>query len=1045
MKKISDFLFSMRLTFIIIVTFAVSIAAATFIESKYGTASARVAVYNAKWFEALLLFGIINLTGTVFRRKLYRKEKTTIFLFHIAFVIMIIGAGITRYFGFEGTMAIREGESSGVFLTEEAWLQITAGDDKDKTIREDQVLFTVNGRNQYNRMVSYKGQDIYIRCNEFVPDAADMIVADPNGLPAAEFIYSVAGDPTYIVIAAHEKKFIGSQLFTFDTNSVDTSVVRLIPTDDGLFFQAPFVVHRSNMANGSHRVLDPDSSYRFESMNVYDFRNNMLVLNTFMQKAKISLQSSQTNQGVKTDAINLEISIGNVRKELTIRGRPGSPGNPQTITIEQIPITISYGSIYKNLPFELKLEDFIIERYPGSNSPSWFESQVYVIDNENEGSGLQRIYMNNVLAYEGYRFYQSSYDADEKGTILTVNHDPVGTAVTYSGYMIMGFGMILSLFNRKSRFRYLAAHNKALKQGKKAIISILAILTLSLAADGQTGSSQQDLHGIDPDHARLFGTLLVQDNGGRIEPVNTLTTDVLHKIYRKNEYRGMSSDQVFLSMFTDPGTWQHEPLIRVPHKQIQEIMGNRGRHYAFSDFFIDSKYILQEYVEEAYRKIPAYRSKFDSEMIRLDERINIAYLVFTGDLLRVLPVPGDPADKWFSYTDIQGMMVSADSFYMENLIPLYIQSVRESLRSGNWEHANDLLKNLKDLQQRYASSEILPGVRQVSVEIFMNQTDVFNRISYVYAVVGFILLLLQFAGIFFSGMKLKVTFLISTAIIIIAFAAHTFGLVMRWYVSGHAPWSNGYEVLVYIAWITILAGLIFSGRSSVTLSTTSILAFLILNTAHLSWMDPQITNLVPVLKSHWLVIHVATITASYGFLGLGALLGFIDLVLMVFQTKRNYIPVETTLRELSNITEMSLIAGLYLLAAGTFLGGVWANESWGRYWGWDPKETWTLVTILAYAFIVHMRLIPGLKGLYSLNVAALLGLSTVIMTYFGVNYYLSGLHSYATGDPVPVPSFVIYTFGIVMLVAVSALINRHRLEKIKCNDNILKKQNSIKG
>jgi cytochrome c-type biogenesis protein CcsB len=203
---------------------------------------------------------------------------------------------------------------------------------------------------------------------------------------------------------------------------------------------------------------------------------------------------------------------------------------------------------------------------------------------------------------------------------------------------------------------------------------------------------------------------------------------------------------------------------------------------------------------------------------------------------------------------------------------------------------------------------------------------------------------------------------------------------------------------------------------------------MILFVAHLSWMDPQITNLVPVLKSYWLVIHVATITASYGFLALGALLAFIDFVLMIMQTRKNKEAIQLTIQELSKTIEMSLIIGLYLLAIGVFLGAVWANESWGRYWGWDPKETWALVTVLVYAFILHMQMIPGLKNVYAFNLASLLGFGSVIMTYFGVNYYLSGLHSYAMGDPIPIPTFLYYILTVVFVTAVLAYINNRKIQ-----------------
>jgi cytochrome c-type biogenesis protein CcsB len=223
-----------------------------------------------------------------------------------------------------------------------------------------------------------------------------------------------------------------------------------------------------------------------------------------------------------------------------------------------------------------------------------------------------------------------------------------------------------------------------------------------------------------------------------------------------------------------------------------------------------------------------------------------------------------------------------------------------------------------------------------------------------------------------------------------------------------------------VAWATVLAGLIFASKSYITLSVTSILAFLILFVAHLSWMDPQITNLVPVLKSYWLVIHVATITASYGFLAMGAILAFVNLLLIIVHNRQNRVFIQHTLQELSNTIEMSQTIGLYLLTIGVFLGAVWANESWGRYWGWDPKETWALVTVLVYAFVLHMRMVAGLKGIYAFNLASLLAIGSVIMTYFGVNYYLSGLHSYAKGDPLPVPVFVYYATAIIVIAALIA-------------------------
>ena len=247
------------------------------------------------------------------------------------------------------------------------------------------------------------------------------------------------------------------------------------------------------------------------------------------------------------------------------------------------------------------------------------------------------------------------------------------------------------------------------------------------------------------------------------------------------------------------------------------------------------------------------------------------------------------------------------------------------------------------------------------MEILYNNYNLFNKLSRYFGLFGLILLIFHFIRILAPRYRLKWPIVIVNAIIILLFVVHTAGLALRWYISGHAPWSNGYESMIYIAWATVLSGILFMRRSQITLSVSALLASVILMVAGLSWMDPEITNLVPVLKSYWLIIHVAVITGSYGFLALGALLGAFNLILMNFRTGKNAIRLNLTLSEITHIIEMTLTIGLFLLTIGTFLGGVWANESWGRYWGWDPKETWALVTILVYAFILHMRFIPGFR------------------------------------------------------------------------------------
>ena len=263
------------------------------------------------------------------------------------------------------------------------------------------------------------------------------------------------------------------------------------------------------------------------------------------------------------------------------------------------------------------------------------------------------------------------------------------------------------------------------------------------------------------------------------------------------------------------------------------------------------------------------------------------------------------------------------------------------------------------------------------------------------------------------------------------FIAMTAGLIMRWYISGHAPWSDAYESIVYVAWATVFFGLAFGRKSNLTVASTAFVAAILLWVAHQNWLDPSIANLQPVLDSYWLMIHVAVIVASYGPFTLGMILGAVALLLMILTNTKNKPRMDLNIKEVTIINEMALTVGLVMLTIGNFLGGQWANESWGRYWGWDPKETWALISIMIYAFVIHVRLIPGMRSRWLFNVLALFAYASIMMTYFGVNFYLTGLHSYASGDVPVTPRFVWYIVIFALLLSVLAYFGYNKYYKKK--------------
>jgi cytochrome c-type biogenesis protein CcsB len=1033
MKKFFDFIFSMQFAGTLLLIFAAAIGTATFIENDHGVIASQTLVYKAKWFEFLLLLTAVSLVGSVFKYKLYERRRYSVLFFHLAFVVMLAGAALTRYVGYEGTMMIREGSVSSSIISESPYLQLEVSKDGQTYRFDKEVLFTHYGKNRFKDRFSAGGDDVRIQFKGYIPNAAEAVVEDPAGAPIFSFVTVDKGNRKTSYLKSGNCITTSGLTLCFDLPAVDTSAILVSYSDTaGLRFVAPTDVTVMNMMAGTTDTLLKGMQHPLDAMKLYSFGDIQVVVRTFYKAGKTQIVSSpHETSGV--GAAVMDLIYHGKRKEVAVIGGKGMIGQPTVVEIDGDRFSLSYGSRRIDLPFAIALRDFQLERYPGSQSPSSFASEVTVVDRARGIEMPYRIYMNNILNYGGYRFFQSSYDKDELGTILSVNHDKLGTTVTYFGYAFLAAGLIFNFFSKNSRFRKLARSSTLARRSGIAAMILLFLLPLASfeKASAQHGAAMGDPINIDPAHARKFGELVVQDRDGRMKPVSTLSSEVLRKVSRKDNILGMNSDQVFLGMSINPGYWQGVPMIKVSDKQLRELIGISGKMASFNDFLDmgSGAYKLSRYVEEAHNKKPVERNSFDKDIIKVDERVNIVYMVYTGDFLTLFPEPGHPNYKWHTASDAYTSFDSTDAGFVSSILPVYYGEVVAASQSNDWGQADVHLGYIKTFQKKYGG-DIMPPVSKTRLEIAYNNVNIFKRLFPFYSLFGLIFLVMLFVGILKPGLKLEWLYRTLTIIILAAFLVHTIGLAIRWHISGHAPWSNGYETMIYIAWGTVLSGLLFSQKSKITLATTAILASVTLMVANLSWLDPEITNLVPVLKSYWLVVHVAVITASYSFLGVGALLGLLNLVLIIAQNKRNYNRLDPTVQELTNINEMNLIIGVFLITIGTFLGAVWANESWGRYWGWDPKETWALVTVLVYSFIIHMRLIPGLSSVYAFNFAALTGFSSVLMTYFGVNYYLSGLHSYAAGDPIPIPTFVYYAVATVVIISVWAYINHSRMEKV---------------
>lgn len=1027
-NKVIRSLFGTRASGLYILIFATAIGAATFVENDFGTSAAQKLIYQSWWFTSVLVLFGGSIIANVFRYRMIPQKKWALAIFHLAIIVILIGAGLTRYLGYEGVMHIRQGATVNQFMSAETYLQFEVNNRTGAYRFEEQVLFASIGDQAWQESYLLGTDLIKAKVLNFIPNPVGTLINRENGRPTIHVVMGGAEGREDHFISQGETKRIKGTVFNFNKES-QPGAINLSYTNGELFIQTNRKLKQTVMATQQQQTLLPGpEAHPLMLRSLYTDGISSFVFKAFEEKGQWVVTSSDPKvRKESTTAVKLELWVNDEAREVLVYGKKGIPGRKVPVRLGGVEMSVSYGAKMQTLPFSVHLYEFIMERYPGTNNAAAYASEVQLIDSRKNLKANHRIYMNHVLNHDGYRFFQSSFDRDEQGTYLSVNHDYWGSIVSYFGYFLLTAGMILSLFNSKGRFKIVteALRSRRIKRG--LVVSMYLLLCLPVAqvfGQKQLGiSDRKNL--VSSDHAQLFSTTVVQDHRGRMKPMHTLSREILRKVSRKENIDGVSADQIILSLFANSKDWMDVPLIRLgKHEAIYKQLGVSAKRATYKDFFDENgQYKLKVDVRAAYKREAIDRSTYDKELLKIDERVNILNMVFSGRMFKVVPLSNDENNTWVAnepghhghqHDDGHDHSSIADKFFSA-----YRGGLNQAMTSGDYSYCNQLIRELHAYQAANGGS-VMPDAKKIEMEIGLNKMKVFDRLALMYALLGLAYLILLFYSVFQTRATLNLIYKVLFGLMIAGFVFHTIGLGMRWYVSERAPWSNGYESMIYIAWSTTLAGICFARKSLGALAATMILAATVLLVALLSHMDPEITPLVPVLKSYWLTIHVSLEAGSYGFLMLGAVIGLINLILMTFLANQNKTRIHDIVVEMTYLSELILMGGLIMISTGTYLGGIWANESWGRYWGWDAKETWALVTILIYAFILHMRIIPKLNGLYAFNLATIFGLASVIMTYYGVNYYLSGLHSYATGDPVPIPTWVYLMVSGIMGISILA-------------------------
>lgn len=1053
-NKILGFFFSSRLMAFLFVSFAIAMAAGTFIESEYNTDTARIWIYNAWWFEAMMLLFVVNFMGNIKKHDLLKKEKWATLMLHLSFLLIITGAFVTRYISFEGMMPIREGATESQFYSDKTYISIFVdgeynGEMKRRVFEEPLLLSPVTN-NDFTISNHFNNNDFKVKYKNFVMGAVETIVEDPAGVQYLKLVESSEGSRHEHYLKEGEVQNIHNLLFAF--NKPTDGAININNVGGAYTIKMPFEGSFMRMADQMQGDVLKDTLQPLMMRSLYNVGGAQFVFPELAIKGVKTFTSNNDFADQTTDdALTVTVEVDGKTQDVTLVGSKGKMGEPQSITLGGLDFTLFFGSKVYELPFKVKLNDFIAERYPGTEkSYSSFESKVTILDGNEKFDA--RIFMNNILDHKGYRFFQASFHPDEQGTVLSVNHDFWGTNITYIGYYLLYFGLMAIMFTKYSRFGDLKRKLAAV-QKKKARTMLTLLLFLGLATQVQAQHTPEQVHAeqaaprphksptaaqidslikkftISEKHAAKFGKLIIQDAGGRMKPVNTFSSELLRKVSKSDTYKDLNSDQVFLMMTQYPNLWFEVPLIYIKpgNDSIRKIIGiNHDQKYAPFIKFFDAvgNYKLTQYLDEAYKA--AIPNQFQKDFIETDRKVNLLNSALSGTILRVFPIPNDENNKWVSYMELgQTKMQAADSTFTRQILPIYFQSLVAASQSGDYKEPDFYIEGIGKYQHRYGV-DVIPSDEKVKTEIMYNKYDIFKNLYYYYMFAGIVMLLLVIANIFAEKKSLRITINVFHVIIGILFGLHTLGLIARWYISGHAPWSDAYESMIYVAWATMFFTLAFDRKSKLTIASGTFVTAMILMIAHWSWMDPSIANLAPVLNSYWLMIHVAVIVASYGPFTLGMVLGIVALFLMIFKTDKNKAKMELHIKEITYINEMALTIGLVMLTIGNFLGGQWANESWGRYWGWDPKETWALISIMVYAFVIHARFVPGMKNKWVFNVMSVFAFYSIMMTYFGVNFYLTGLHSYASGDKVVTPTFVYFSLAFVIVLAIVSYIRNRK-------------------
>ena len=640
--------------------------------------------------------------------------------------------------------------------------------------------------------------------------------------------------------------------------------------------------------------------------------------------------------------------------------------------------------VERKLPFELRLESFDVKYHDGTRAEADYVSRFTITD----GGATQRaeVSMNNVWKYRSVRFYQSSYDPDMRGSILALNSDPWGIPVTYAGYALLFLSLVWLLVDPKGAFRRLFKSDMM----RRGVLSVMAVCAMSQAAGAANTLPRET--------ADRLGRLNILYND-RVCPLQTFAVDFTKKLCGSARYGDYTPEQVLAGFIFYGDEWSAEPIIRVKNGPLRDALQLPGR-CSVNTFFnqVMGGYILGPYLNEYYH---GHNDKFHKQVADIDDRLMMVMELRRGTLLRVFPFTSGGKTTWYSPTEniTDTLVDEAHRKYMQNVFSLIYGEVL----AGSYGNVDKILDKMLKYQQLNGGSS-LPSAAQVKAERIYNAIPFATILFMVNLTLGVVLLIIGLIRLIRpvkpdkpdrpDKALLRAVPVVGGALLGLSLLALTACIALRWIVGGRVPMANGYETMLLMAWFVMVLALVAARRFRIALPFGFLMSGFFLLVSHINQMDPQITHIMPVLSSPLLSVHVSVIMMSFALLSLTFICGLTAIILRLVRG-RNAVELDGQLDSLALLSRLLLYPALTLLGVGIFVGAIWANVSWGAYWSWDAKEVWGLITLMVYAVAAHAASVPFLRRSMGYHIFMTLAFLTLVMTYFGVNYFLGGMHSYA--------------------------------------------------